>query len=762
VTTVSSLGPDLQAALHAAIVESSDDAIVSSDLNGIVTSWNRGAERVFGYTASEMIGSSVSRLFPPDRVEEERAMQARILQGERVDHLETRKIAKGNRPVDVSVTISPVRDAKGVIVGMSRITRDIGELKARDRDIQRERNFSDAMLNSMPGVLYLYDEAGHFIRWNRRFEELTGRSAAEIDQIHPLDFFDGRERDLVAERIAEVLTKGESSVEASLIAKDGRRTPCLFTGVRVEVEGRTCIIGVGIDISDRKRLEEEQRESEERFRATFEQAAVGISHVDINGKFLRVNNKLCEITGYSREELLQKTFMDLTPPEYQADDAESVRAMLSRTRSSESIEKQYRRRDGSTYWVSIISTLLWDANGAPKYLIAVTADITARRQLEEQFLRSQRMESLGALASGIAHDLNNLLTPVLMGAEMLRLEKDEAMAAKTIGSIESSALRGAELVKQLLSFARGTRGARMTVQLGHVIREMKQFIQSTFPKNIAFKATTPKDLWPVQGDPTQLNQILLNLCVNARDAMPDGGTLTVTARNVDLDQQYAAMQPGVSAGRYLQLETVDTGTGIPPAVIERIFEPFFTTKEAGKGTGLGLSTVREIVRSHGGHITVTSQPGKGTTFRILIPAAPDAKVDLADAKVARPAPRGAGETIMVVESDAAVLDSIVRTLTAHGYQPLVAQDGADAVALYAVHQRTIGAILMDQTTPLIAGPSLARALRRINPDARIIATTGVAGDTDQALEGARETLRKPYSGAQMLLAISRVLARASR
>src|SRR5262249_54268275 len=232
------------------------------------------------------------------------------------------------------------------------------------------------------------------------------------------------------------------------------------------------IMGIIRDTTERRKAEEERRESEERFRATFESAAVGIAHVGTDGKFLRVNSKLCEVTGYSRDELAQRTFSELTVAEDRAEGEDALRAMLARTRNSYSGEKRYVRKGGASLWVSVISTLLWGSDGKPKYFIAVIADISARKQLEEQFLRSQRMESLGALAGGIAHDFNNLLSPILMGAEMLRLEQLPADASETIDTMESSARRGADLVKQLLSFARGTQGAQMTVQVGHIVREM--------------------------------------------------------------------------------------------------------------------------------------------------------------------------------------------------------------------------------------------------------------------------------------------------
>jgi PAS domain S-box-containing protein len=512
------------------------------------------------------------------------------------------------------------------------------------------------------------------------------------------------------------------------------------------------------DIIERQRAAETLQESEERFRATFEQAAVGIAHVGLDGKFLRVNDELCEITGYSRAELAELTFSDLTVPEDRAEGEEARAAMLARTQTVYSAEKRYQRKDGRLFWVNVVTTLLRDAGGQPKYFISVIADITERRVLQEQFLRAQRMESIGTLAGGIAHDLNNLLAPIVMGVGLLKFKAPDEASQRIIATIERSAQRGTNLVKQVLSFARGVEGARVTVHLSHLVREIQEFVQSTFPKNIVFGATVPKDAWLVHGDPTQLNQVLLNLCVNARDAMPQGGTLRVSARNLTVDQPYSAMLRSVPPGRYVLLEVADTGSGIPPEVKERIFEPFFTTKDPGKGTGLGLSTVATIVRSHGGFVSVQSDPGRGSTFQVYLPAQTEAAV-LPTSETTEPhLPRGHGELILLVDDERSVLEITKDTLEEFGYRVMTAEDGAQAVGLYALHRAEIALVLTDMTMPLMDGPALIAALRRMDPHLLIVAESGLSANADRAATaGVSHFLAKPYSAEALLCLLKTVL-----
>lgn len=418
-------------------------------------------------------------------------------------------------------------------------------------------------------------------------------------------------------------------------------------------------------------------------------------------------------------------------------------------------------RDGRRLLLEARWSVLRDASGAPDAVLAVHTDATARRALEQQFLRAQRLESIGTLAGGIAHDLNNVLAPITLGVDALRLELTSPDAVETLDLIAQSARRGAMMVSQVLSFARGVDGQRLEVDPRHLVRDVRKIARDTFPKNIATVAQLPDELWAVVGDPTQLHQVLLNLCVNARDAMPLGGTLTLGAENVTLDAQYAAMNIEAREGRYVRLDVEDTGEGIPADVLDKVFDPFFTTKEIGKGTGLGLSTSLAIVKSHGGFMRVYSEVGVGTKARVYLPAAAGHGADAAHAVAETELPRGDGETVLVVDDEAAIRQITRQTLEAFGYRVLLAADGAEAVSIVAREGDAIDVVLTDLMMPVMDGVATIQVLRKLRPTLRIIAASGIAanGRVARAADaGVTHFLPKPYTAETLLKALRQVLA----
>ncbi len=329
-----------------------------------------------------------------------------------------------------------------------------------------------------------------------------------------------------------------------------------------------------------------------------------------------------------------------------------------------------------------------------------------------------------------------------------------------LAMLQSCAQRGADLVRQVLTFARGIDGQRVAVNLSHLTQDIKKIVRETFPKNIEFVLETGRDLWPVVGDPTQLHQVLMNFCVNARDAMPDGGKLTLSVENVVLDEVYAGMNPDCNPGAYVMVKVADTGTGIPPEIRDKIFEPFFTTKELGRGTGLGLSTVAAIVKSHGGFINLYSEPGKGTKFKVYFPTeAPKAAMDhLATEKTGLP--RGNGELVLVVDDESSVREVTQKTLERFGYRVVVAAHGAEAVSHYVQHRDKIAVVLTDMSMPIMDGPATITALRSINPSVRIIGSSGLADNAMVARvtnNGVRHFVPKPYTAETLLRTIQAVL-----
>ena len=375
------------------------------------------------------------------------------------------------------------------------------------------------------------------------------------------------------------------------------------------------------------------------------------------------------------------------------------------------------------------------------------AEIRHREQVEAQLLRTQRLESIGTLTSGIAHNLNNMLTPILMGIPALMNNLPPPARKTIIGTIETSAQRAADIVRQLVTFARGTEGERSPLDASYLVREVAKIAEETFPKNIVVDAPPAGDLSMILADATQVHQLLMNLCINARDAMPEGGVLGIEAANFEVDENYAHLTPEAHVGHYIVLRVSDTGTGIPPEVLARIFDPFFSTKPVEKGSGLGLSTVAGIVRGHDGFINVISEVGTGSTFEVFLPASETTAAALA----AKPSPpkntRGNGELVLIVDDEVGIREVTTALLNESGYRTLAAADGAEALRLYAERGAEIVVVLTDVLMPVLDGAALCRELRRLDPRVRIVASTGEAEASKfaQLRElGVTHFLSKPY------------------
>jgi two-component system, cell cycle sensor histidine kinase and response regulator CckA len=389
----------------------------------------------------------------------------------------------------------------------------------------------------------------------------------------------------------------------------------------------------------------------------------------------------------------------------------------------------------------------------------IIRDITEKKRLESQLLRSQRMESIGTLAGGIAHDLNNVLSPILTATELLQMRTADEGMLRLLNIIQTNAQRGGEMIRQVLSFARGMEGDYSQLQPNHLIREIVKILSDIFPKNIEISFSINPNLWYVHGDATQLHQVLMNLCVNARDAMPEGGKLRIEAENIEVDEHYARMNVEAKPGRYVRLLVQDNGSGIPAEILDKIFDPFFTTKKPGQGTGLGLSTVAGILRSHGGFVNVYSEVEKGTHFTIYLPASENqhaappqiARVDL---------PTGQGETILVVDDEQSIREVARETLLTFGYNVITANDGTDALAQFATHRHEIKLVITDMMMPFMDGAATIRALRKLDPEVRVIATSGLKANSrhDEVSQlGVNSFLAKPYTAEMLIRTIAIVL-----
>lgn len=486
-------------------------------------------------------------------------------------------------------------------------------------------------------------------------------------------------------------------------------------------------------------------------------AGDAIVAVDFDGMKIQFWNRGAEtLYQYPREEALGQDFTRLVVP--LDHDWESLHRVLLEHGHWQG-EQRLRRPDKTGLVVRVRSTLLRDAAGQPQSILHIATDLTEQKRIERQLLRAQRLESIGTLASGLAHDLTNILSPIILSTPLLAAEVDPAVRKTIIDTIRSSARRGGAIVQQILTFARGLEGERLLIDLNHLLRELLNIMEQTFPHAITLSSRGADDLWAVVGDPTQLHQVMLNLAINARDAMPHGGTLAITLENIAVDDSFAIAASEARPGRYVAVQVSDTGVGIPNEMIEKIFDPFFTTKGVGEGTGLGLSTALGIVKSHGGFVMVESEVGRGTRFKVFIPASAE---DAAIPSSAEPAAqqRGHGETILLVDDESAFLVVISALLQEAGYKVLPSSDGTHALAAYMQHRGDVKLVITDAIMPFLDGASLTRALRQIDPALKVIGISGHANDGrvhDLRSLRLHGFLAKPFDGPTLMAAIHRAL-----
>lgn len=593
----------------------------------------------------------------------------------------------------------------------------------------------------------------HWTGETRRIHQVDADYVPDLDTA--VDFYAPKCRPAIREAVRRAIEDCLPwDLELQLVTAKGRLIWVRAQGEPVVEDGRVRrLLGAFQEITERKGIEERLAQQA----ALLDMAPDAIVLRDLDHRILFWSRGAERLYGWTRAEATGRDFRDLPGL-----DRAQLDVVEKAVRAAGSWQGELQRRipGGTPLILDCHWTFLRDPEGWPASILSIDTDITERKHLEIQFLRAQRMESIGTLAGGIAHDLNNILSPILMAGDLLRQHVQSDTGHRLLDNLGRSARRGADLVKQVLSFARGVEGQRVPVQIRHIAREVEEIVGNTFPKNIVFESDMPRDLPLVVGDPTQINQILVNLCVNARDAMPNGGRLVVSAQCVELDAQYVAMNQGTAPGAYVMLSVSDDGIGMSSRVLEHIFEPFFTTKEAGKGTGLGLSTVQAILRSHGGFVNVHSEPGKGTTFKVYFPAAPAHSSEGASVDTSEEVPRGNGELILLVDDEATILNVTRQTLQSFGYEVLLAEDGATAIGIYAQRANDIALVFTDMMMPIMDGPALIAAVRRINPSALVIASSGLTshGGAQRAANiPVDQFLHKPYTAQAMLRLVHETL-----
>jgi PAS domain S-box-containing protein len=754
--------------LRTTALETSADAMLITDARGVIIWINPSFTAATGYTAEESIGQT-PRILKSGLQDE--AFYRRFWDTIRSGHIFRGEFI--NRRKDGTIyydehTVTPVRGADGGITNFIGVMHDITERKRVEEELREANAQLRQFLDHSPAVLYALRVEGDGVRPQFASENITrllGFTASEtlnyewwLGQLHPSD----RERALSA--ITETIEQGVSRAQYRLRHIDGTYR-CVEDNLRLirDQQGRPAeIVGVWTDITDRKRAEDELRETERRFREMLDNLELISIMRDHEGRVIYCNDYFLRLTGWSREEVIGTIWFDrFLPPDIVNQVREVFQTLLQGGKEDRHYANEIITRSGERRLIQWNHSLLYSKKGEVNGVASIAEDITDRALLEKQLFRAQRLESLGTLAGGIAHDLNNLLLPILMGVTLLKRFDPNEASMKAIDNIERSVKRGSELVKQVLLFARGGQTSREPVLLGDVVREIQAIITSTFPKDITVAMAVAKDVHPVTGDATQLTQVLLNLCVNSRDAMPHGGHILISARNHVLSEAETLRHGVVAGGDYVVFEVADTGQGMSKEIIDLIFDPFFTTKEVGSGTGLGLSTVQGIVTSHGGFIEVSSTPGEGSTFTVYLPArGTHAEPATPPADPSAP-PHGNGELVLLVDDDASVLSITQQTLEEFGYEVLAAEDGAQAIGIFSRRHEDIALVLTDMAMPVMDGFALIAALNRIGRDVRVIATTGnpsAAAMTKIASSGVAHILIKPYTADHLLRTIATALA----
>lgn len=712
---------------------------------------NRPTLNLFGVTAEELMGSDDAKFFSPEAAARLREVDAKVLRGELTSLEIEAPDLQGNRRVYWEVK-SPIRTVEnGEICGLLGISTDITERKRTEERIQRsEAELQVAQRIARVGSWELNTETQEVV-WTEELYRMLGQNP----QLPPPPYqeherlFAPHSWAKLSRAISMALEEGASyELELEIIRPDGTRGWMLARGEpQRNAAGRILgLRGIAQDITESRLAGEKMREQA----ALLDSAQEAILVKDLQDTIIYWNKGAERTYGWTSAEAVGRKSCELLFKE--PDNFHTALAEVL-VHGEWQAEMEQLHQNGHSITVAGRWTLVRDAQGQPKSILSINEDVTAKKKLESQFLRAQRMESIGTLAGGIAHDLNNVLTPILMSVELLKFKTSDEGSRFIIDSIAASARRGADLVRQVLTFARGVEGQRIEVNLDHLVKEMEQIIAETFSKKIQFVLHRTEEPWTVMGDPTQLHQVLMNLCVNARDAMPDGGRLSLSIGNAVLEKFDSTLYPEFKPGPYVIISVEDTGPGIPQEIRHKVFEPFFTTKEYGQGTGLGLSTVLGIVKSHGGFINLVSDPGKGTHLRIYLPAAVNPiKVQLAEAPEARSL-SGQGELILVVDDEENIREAARQVLEHFNYQVLLASNGVEAIEIYQQRQGAVDVVLTDMNMPVMDGPSTIAALREINPRLPIIGTSGLddhGSITGSTRGGLRWFIAKPYSTETLL------------
>jgi two-component system, cell cycle sensor histidine kinase and response regulator CckA len=654
-------------------------------------------------------------------------------------------------------------DEQGKLLRMIGTIQDITERRMAERALLDNAESFGSLFNSTSDGVVIHQE-GKILEANSALALLSGYSRSELVGKNVVELVALASRDLVIQRLQ---SKYEKPFEALGLREDGTTVPVELSTAGIFYLGRSVRLTSVRDISERKRAEEALRVSEDRFRTIYETSPIGIANVDRNGRFYRANRALEKIFGYSERELQNMSFNDITCPEDKEVTVKELHEFIDGREDNAEMEKRYIHKNGSLIWAHLTISTVRDEQGTLLYTVAMVEDITARRNAEErqrilevQLAQAQKMEAIGTLAGGIAHDFNNILGIILGHLSILqRQDYDASLHANSFETITKAVQRGANLVRQILTFARKTNVSSEQVNVGTIAQELSKMLRETFPKTIDIGIQAESDLPTINVDPTQFHQALMNLCINARDAMmdPDRPKLGSGKLNIGMSRvsglKLRSRFLDADASQYVCVAVSDTGSGFDEATKQKIFEPFFTTKETGKGTGLGLAVVYGVVKSHQGFIDVESQVGKGTTFTLYFPATTSHRIADEAKSVFDITSYKGKESILVVEDEEGLLTLMQIALERNGYKVITAKDGVEAIEQFEKHRKEIALVLTDMGLPKLDGSEMFAMLKMRDPNIKVILASGyLEPQYKKALlnAGAKDFVQKPYIPEEVL------------
>ncbi|MDR3603126.1 MAG: PAS domain S-box protein, partial [Syntrophaceae bacterium] len=738
------------------LLETIPDALIVYDDMRRVTFANKAFEQLYGRSIDELIGKPLINFVPPSELEITRQSWERTLRGANVV-FETQRWTKEGKSLDIQVSTAILRDTEGKHTASIVIHRDITELKHTQAALRQNTEMFRAIVEGDPDAVFVHTD-GLFAYLNRRALGLFGAESQEdllgkpiMDRMHP------SLRKTVKERIrlSNIERQPVPAAEEIFLRMDGSTVDVEVSAVPIIFQGRDGSLVFAHDITNRKQADQERL----LLTTAIEQSAESIMITDTEGSILYINTAFEQINGYSRQEAIGKRARILIERN-EKDTAvyENLRMTLDRGEVWRG-RLTNKKKDKTLYEAEVTISPVKDKSGRIINYVGVSRDVTNEALLQKQFIQAQKMEAVGTLAGGIAHDFNNLLQVVLGYSElMLRRKSEKENDYSDLQKIFQAGKRGTELVKSLLMFSRKLEPKYRPINLNQEIIQVQGLLSRTIPKTIKIDLRLSGDLEPIQADQSQIGQILMNLGVNARDAMPDGGALTIETANVELGQEYCNAHLEAKPGRYVLLTVSDTGHGIDRETLSHIFEPFFTTKGVGKGTGLGLATVYGIVKEHDGLIICYSEPGQGTTFKIYFHAIQtDENVETLESET--DIPHGT-ETILLVDDDEVVRDLAATVLDNFGYQVITAGNGKEALDIYMNQSGKIALVILDLIMPEMDGRQCLNELLRIDPKTKVIIASGhsVNGKVEEIfLSRAKAFVEKPYDIRNLLKNVRDVL-----